>query len=87
MESYKILIKRSAAAELAGGIPKRDLGKIIQRIQGLADDPRPDGCRKLSSRNVYRLRQGDYRIVYMIEDTDRVVTIIKIGHRSEIYRD
>jgi len=86
MESYKLLIKKSATAELAGGIPKRDRAKIIQRIQGLADDPRPAGSRKLSSRNVYRLRQGDYRIVYMIDDAERVITIIKIGHRSEIYR-
>ncbi|MBN1938072.1 MAG: type II toxin-antitoxin system RelE/ParE family toxin [Candidatus Aminicenantes bacterium] len=87
MESYKLLIKKSAAAELAGGIPKRDLGKIIQRIQGLADDPRPGGSRKLSSRNVYRIRQGDYRVVYRVDDAARTVEVVKIGHRSEIYRD
>jgi len=87
MESYKILIKTSAAAELAGGIPKKDLEKIVRRIQSLAGDPRPSGCRKLSVSELFRIRQGDYRIVYAIDDNKRTVEIIKIGHRSEIYRD
>lgn len=87
MESYKILIKKSAADELAGGIPKRDLQKIIERIRDLSQEPRPSGCRKLSSRNLFRVRQGDYRIVYYIDDKERVVEIYKIGHRREIYRD
>ena len=86
MESYRILIKKSAARELAGGILKRDLEKIVLRIQGMAGEPRPAGCRKLSARNVYRLRQGDYRIVYRIDDSERIVEIFKIGHRREIYR-
>jgi mRNA interferase RelE/StbE len=86
MESFKILIKRSAAGELSAGIPKRDLEKIILRIRELAENPRPSGCRKLSARNLYRVRQGDYRIVYLIDDAERFVTILKVGHRGEIYR-
>jgi mRNA interferase RelE/StbE len=86
MESYKVLVKRSAADELAGGIPKTVLARIVRRIRDLADDPRPAGCRKLSGRDRYRLRQGDYRIVYAVDDSRRVVEIYKIGHRREIYR-
>jgi len=87
MESYKILIKKSAAGELAGGIPKRDLEKIVQRIRNLSENPRPSGCRKLSSRNLFRIRQGDYRIVYSVDEAECIVEIFKIGHRREIYRD
>ena len=84
MESYKILIKRSAADEL-GRISKRDLRPIVERIEKLAAKPRPDGCEKLSGQERYRIRQGDYRVVYSIDDSTRTVEIFKIGHRSEIY--
>lgn len=86
MESYSLLIKKSAADELAGGIPKKDLEKIIRRLRDLENEPRPAGCRKLSGRDRYRLRQGDYRIVYAVDDARRIVEIFKIGHRREIYR-
>ena len=86
MENYKILIKKSAADELAGGIPRKDLEKIIQRIRKLEVEPRPPGCRKLSGQNRFRLRQGDYRIVYQIDDAQRIVEVYKIGHRREIYK-
>jgi mRNA interferase RelE/StbE len=86
MENYKILIKKSAADELAGGIPRKDLEKIVRRIQGLAGDPRPPGCRKLSGQDRYRLRQGDYRIVYAVDDARRIVEVYKIGNRREIYK-
>jgi len=85
MENYKILIKKSAAEELSGGIPKKDVEKIVQRIFALNDEPRPSGCRKLSGAEGFRLRQGDYRIVYTVDDARRIVTIYKIGHRREIY--
>jgi mRNA interferase RelE/StbE len=85
MESYKILIRRSAADEL-GRIPKRDLRRIIERIWGWRSDPRPEGCEKLSAQERYRLRQGDHRIVFSIDDAGRMVEIVKIGHRSEVYR-
>ena len=87
MENYRILVKKSAAAELAGGIPRKDLEKIIVRLKSLEIEPRPAGCRKLSGGDRYRLRQGDYRIVYAVDDARRIVEIFKIGHRREIYRD
>lgn len=85
MGKYEVLIKRSAADELST-IPKRDLRRIVERIRSLAEEPRPHGCEKLSAQERYRLRQGDYRIVYAIDDAGQTVEIFKIGHRSEIYK-
>lgn len=85
MESYKVLIRRSAADELAQ-IPKKDMRRIVERIRSLGSDPRPTGCEKLSAQERYRVRQGDYRIVYSIDDEGKMIEIVKIGHRSEIYR-
>lgn len=85
MGKYEVLIKRSAAGEL-GTIPKRDLRRIIERIRSLAEEPRPHGCEKLSAQERFRIRQGDYRIVYSIDDAAKTVEIFKIGHRSEIYK-
>jgi mRNA interferase RelE/StbE len=59
----------------------------MTRIRGLADDPRPPGSENLSGEDRYRLRQGDYRVVYAIDDDRRIVEIVKIGHRREVYRD
>jgi mRNA interferase RelE/StbE len=87
MERYSLRIKKSAADELAGGIPKKDLEKIIRRLRDFEIDPRPAGCRKLSGGDRYRIRQGDYRIVYAVDDARRIVEIFKIGHDREIYRD
>ena len=84
-DSYSLLIKRSAEKELRA-IPKMDLPKVVQRIQSLANNPRPLGHQKLSGQSQYRIRQGDYRILYTIDDSDRQVEIVKIGHRREIYR-
>ena len=85
MEKYRLLIKKSAADEL-GRIPKKELRLIVERIRGLGEDPRPDGCEKLSAQERYRVRQGDYRVVYSIDDAERIVEIIKICQRAEIYR-
>ncbi len=85
MAKYKITIKKSAAKELED-IPKKDLRKIIKRIQSLAQNPRPHGSQKLSAQSRFRVRQGDYRIVYSVEDKNSIVDIVKIGHRREIYR-
>jgi mRNA interferase RelE/StbE len=86
MGRYKILIRKSAADEL-GRIPKKDLRRIVERIRSLGDEPRPHGSEKLSARERYRIRQGDYRVVYSIDDAVRTIEIFMIGHRSEIYRD
>jgi mRNA interferase RelE/StbE len=85
MAEYKITIKKSAVKELED-IPKKELRKIVKRIQSLALNPRPQGCQKLSSQNRLRIRQGDYRVVYSVDDKDCIVNIVKIGHRREIYR-
>ena len=85
MAKYKVVIKKSAVKELER-IPKEALRLVAKRIQSLADDSRPAGSKKLSQQERYRLRQGDYRIVYSIHDEDLIVRIVKIGHRREIYR-
>ncbi len=85
-DSYSLLIKRSAEKELKK-LPAGDLRRVVDRIRSLAQQPRPSGCEKLSGEDErYRIRQGDYRIVYGIDDADRVVEIVKIGHRREVYR-
>ncbi len=84
--SYNLLIKRSAEKELKK-IPATDLCRIVDRIHELAQQPRPAGCEKLSGDiERYRIRQGDYRIVYGIDDAARLVEVVKIGHRREVYR-
>jgi mRNA interferase RelE/StbE len=85
MANYRVLIRKSAADEL-GRIPKKNLRRIVERILSLEDEPGPRGCEKLSVQERYRLRQGDYRVAYSIDDLGRTVEVVKIGHRSEIYR-
>jgi mRNA interferase RelE/StbE len=85
MARYRIEVKKSAVKELAG-IPKADLRLIVARIQSLADDPRPPGSMKLSAEEKYRIRQGRYRILYMIEDDALIVYIVKVAHRRDAYR-
>lgn len=85
MASYSIEIKRSAAKELAE-LPKQDRLRVIARIENLAHDPRPSGSEKLSRQERYRVRQGDYRILYEIHDHVLVVMVVRIGHRREVYR-
>ena len=85
MASYSIEIKRSAAKELAE-LPKQDRLRVIARIEQLAHDPRPSGSEKLSGQERYRVRQGDYRILYEIHDHVLLVMVVRIGHRREVYR-
>lgn len=85
MASYRIVFKQSVAKDLRG-IPKKDVQRILQRIESLADEPRPVGVEKLSGDEKYRIRQGNYRILYAISDDVITVTIVKIGHRREVYR-
>ncbi|UCE40873.1 MAG: type II toxin-antitoxin system RelE/ParE family toxin [Candidatus Aminicenantes bacterium] len=85
MANYNILIKESAAKEL-GKIPKKNLNHIISKIQSLAKNPRPHGAKRLSAQERYRIRQGDYRIVYSIQDEDLTGQIYKIAHKQDVYR-
>ena len=82
--SYSILIKRSAEKELRT-VPKPDIQRIAEKIQALGADPRPKGCVKLAGLEGYRIRQGDWRVLYEIEDKKHEVSVYKIGHRREIY--
>lgn len=85
MASYKLFLKPSAEKELRR-ISQPFRGKIITEIMSLAVTPRPFGVKLLrGEERFYRLRQGDYRIIYDVDDAARLVTIIKIGHRREVY--
>jgi mRNA interferase RelE/StbE len=83
--NYRLQIKPSAGKEIEA-LPKKDRRRVVAKIQGLATDPRPPGCEKLSGEDLYRVRQGNYRILYSVHDTDLLVVVIKIGHRREVYR-
>jgi mRNA interferase RelE/StbE len=83
--SYKLLIKPSAVKELET-IPARDRRRLATRIRSLASTPRPPDCEKLTGVELYRIRQGNYRVLYEIQDATLVVLVIKIGHRRDIYR-
>jgi mRNA interferase RelE/StbE len=83
--SYKLLIKPSAVKELEA-LPLKDRRRVVARVRGLSGTPRPPGCEKLSGLDLYRVRQGSYRILYAVQDAEHVVVIIKIGHRREVYR-
>lgn len=85
MARYRLRIKRSAAKELEA-LPSKDRQRIVGQIQSLASDPRPHGCEKLSSEDKYRIRQGDYRVLYAVQDADATVVVVKIGHRRDAYR-
>lgn len=85
MASYSLEIKRSAARELEQ-VPLKDRRRIVARIQALAHDPRPPGAEKLSGQERYRIRQGDYRILYEIEHQILRVMVVKLGHRRDVYR-
>ncbi len=85
MASYELAFKKSVAKDLRS-IPKKDVGRILQRIEALRDDPRGEGCVKLSAQERYRVRQGVYRIVYEIHEDELVVIVVKVAHRSAIYK-
>lgn len=84
--TYKLLILKSAQKQLSK-LPARDYRKVKQVILDLAANPRPVHCSKLKYRDGYRIRQGDYRIIYQIQDDVLTVLVVKIGHRRDIYRD
>ena len=85
MAAYKIFFKKSVEKDFKV-ISKKDLKKILSRIEALAEDPRPPRCEKLTGQDRYRLRQGRYRIIYSIQDDELTVWVVKVGHRKEIYR-
>jgi mRNA interferase RelE/StbE len=85
MAAYKLFFKKSVQKDL-DRIPKKDLKRILSRIESLSVHPRPKGCEKLTGKERYRLRQGRYRIVYSIQDDELTVWVVKVGHRKDVYR-
>jgi mRNA interferase RelE/StbE len=85
MAKYKIYTRKSVVKEL-GDIPKKDLQKVVKKIQALSANPRPQGSQKLSHKERYRIRHGNYRIVYSVQDKEQTIHIVEIGHRREVYR-
>ncbi len=86
METYKVLLKKSAAKELEK-VPEKDRKKIIKNIRDLSLDPRPQGVKKLSGQEKYRIRQGNYRILYQIVDEELIIYVVGVGHRKDIFRN
>lgn len=85
--AYGLEIKRSAAAELDALEPRAQRQRVVARIRALAEEPRPAGAQKLAGTAArYRIRQGDFRVLYEIDDRQRRVVVVKIGHRREVYR-
>lgn len=83
---YKIAFSHLAEKQL-NSIPKADLKKIVNRIEKLKINPFPEGSEKLSEiEGCYRIRQGDYRIIYTVKNGELIILILKIGHRREVYR-
>ena len=86
MATYTVTILPSALHQLAE-IPRPDQKRIKERIDRLATDPRPPGAKKLQGEaDLFRLRSGNYRVVYSIEDVRMMVLVIRIGHRRDVYR-
>ncbi|KGO33189.1 MAG: type II toxin-antitoxin system RelE/ParE family toxin [Desulfoprunum sp.] len=85
MEEYSIFFKKSVEKDLVG-IPKTSLAKILQRIETMKTNPRPQGSEKLTGQELYRIRQGIFRIVYSMQDRELTIWSIRIAHRKDIYK-
>jgi mRNA interferase RelE/StbE len=83
--TYNVLILRSAQKELSG-LPTAVYERVKAAIQKLADNPKPHGNLKLSGREAWRIRVGEYRVVYEMDNKKSSVTILHIGHRRDVYR-
>jgi len=85
MARYKVVVRKSVSRDLKG-IASRDVNRILAAIKSLADDPRPPGAKKLSAQERYRLSQGNYRVLYEIQDGDLIVCVVKVADRRDAYR-
>ena len=85
MSNYAIEAKPSARKELEA-LPDNVLSRVVRRVESLAADPRPAGCKKLKGyKDHWRIRVGDWRVIYIIDDAGRLVSVTRIAHRSEVY--
>ena len=85
MAVYELFFKASVQKDLSA-ILRKDLKRILSRIETLKNNPRPAGCEKLTGQERYRLRQGRYRIIYSIQEDALTVWVVKVGHRKDVYR-
>lgn len=85
MAKFDITFKRSIRKDLRN-IPAKDTQRILARIDALADNPWPPEGQKIAEQPYYRVRQGDYRILYQVEEEERVVIVVKVAHRRHVYR-
>lgn len=87
MASYSVVVTKTAAKDIEAIASRKDRERVEHRIRQLADNPRPQGSKKLTGpRERYRVRQGDYRILYSIEDAIRIVSVVHVAHRKDVYR-
>ena len=87
MRVYELQLERRAERDL-NKLPQNVFQRVIERLRALAEDPRPPGCRKLSgSENDWRIRIGDYRVVYEIVDAEEWIRVLRVRHRRDVYRD
>jgi len=85
--AYSLSIKPSAVEEIEAISTKRDRQRVVRRVAALVAEPRPRGCEKLTGfTDAYRVRQGPYRILYVVDDAAGTVDVLKVGHRREVYR-
>jgi mRNA interferase RelE/StbE len=83
--SYALRFERAAQKALQKKIHPRDAARVRKALEALADDPYPRQSLKLHDRECYRLRVGDYRVIYEVDEADAMITVIQIGHRQGIY--
>ena len=86
MALYKVEINRKVRKKDLVSIPKKDVLRIVKRISELATNPYPIDATKLRAREEWRIRQGDYRILYVVDEGIVTVIVVKVGHRRDIYR-
>jgi mRNA interferase RelE/StbE len=82
---YRIELRCQAQRAL-DKLPEKDFQAVVKDIQNLAQTPRPRGMEKVKTTGLWRIRQGDYRVIYSIDDKHSLITVVRIGHRREIYR-
>jgi len=86
MEFYKVIFTKSVKKDFRK-IPKLEVSKILNEIEELAKNPRSSKTKKLKGEKLYRLRLGNYRVIYDIQDNLMLIFVVKLGHRSDIYRN
>jgi len=86
MALYKVEITKKVRKKDLPSIPSKDVARIVERIKKLADNPYPEDSIRLKGRQEYRVRQGDYRILYIVEEKIITVLVVKVGHRKKIYK-